>query len=92
MSTSSAITKELDRAYAIEELQAHVPVESVLLEIYNRATRRTNTDDAFAYTIGVMETACIGLDLEFDTATAASTLENATPRSHPPQKQNEKER
>jgi hypothetical protein len=89
---TSTNLRDLDKTYAIEELQASVPVETVLLEIYNRAQSRRGLGDAFTYTLGVLEEACVDVDLAFDKSTATTTLKNGSSRSEPQRHQRERER
>ncbi len=61
--------READISYAIEELNNNTPVEDVLLEIYNRAINRGDTDvDPFTYTISVLREAYDDLNRELDSA------------------------
>lgn len=52
--------REVDTTYAIDQLRSGVPVEDVLLDIYNRAT---SAPDPAGYAVAIIAEARIDLDI-----------------------------
>jgi len=65
-----------EREYARHELAEGVPVEEVLLSLYHREAERGIDRDSASFTLGVLEEACIALNIPVDKHQWLEVLHN----------------